>query len=241
MNSMGTHIRSYVSRAGNTTKGQKVALQELGHKWTIPYAPKLLDYAQYFSRCEQVVLEIGFGAGDATAQLAQTHTHTGYLGVEVYASGVGALLMKIEEKKLENLRIIQHDAVEVLTGMIMDESLDGVHVFFPDPWPKKRHHKRRLLQASIIQKIAQKLRVGGYFYMTTDWQEYAQEVLERVSAEVLFYNPHAGFSPTQVWRPKTRFQKKGEAASREIFEIYVVRCEKKTLDLDFCDLNSIKS
>ncbi len=224
METISRRIRSYVCRGGNTTKGQRQAFLQYADKWVIPYNPhQLLDFTQVFSRSAPITLEIGFGSGDATAQIAQNNPHHDYLGIEVYPSGVGRLLMRIEEKNIGNIRIIQHDVVEVLQHMIGNRSLDAVHVFFPDPWPKKRHHKRRLLQPNLLRQLAKKLKPGGYFYFVSDWEEYAQQVLETCERESLLENAYEGYAPAQSWRPKTRFQQKGEEARRGIFEIYFNR------------------
>lgn len=221
--SSARRIRSYVCRAGNTTKGQRQAFLSYADKWVIPYTERLLDYEKVFSRKAPVTLEIGFGAGDATALIAEENPHNNYLGVEVYPSGVGRLLMHIEERKITNIRIIRHDALEVLQHMIPDESLQAVHIFFPDPWPKKRHHKRRLLQEDPVRRLAEKLHPGGYFYFVSDWEDYAQQVLDICTRETLLQNPYSDYAPAQGWRPKTRFQQKGEDEGRHIFEIYFHR------------------
>lgn len=225
MDLVNRRIRSYVCRRGTTTKGQRRAFLDYAEKWILPYQNhNFLDFQQIFSDNRPVTLEIGFGAGDATAHIALANPDHGYIGVEVYPSGVGKLLMYIEELELTNIRIIQHDAVEVLRDMLAPKSLAGVHVFFPDPWPKKRHHKRRLLQPHFVHEIASRIQTGGYFYFVTDWQEYAQQVLEICQAEPLLKNPYQGFAPAQEWRPKTRFQMKGEDAQRQIFEVYMQHC-----------------
>lgn len=224
METISKRIRSYVCRTGNTTKAQRQAFLQYAEKWVINYNPhQLLDFTQIFSRHAPVTLEIGFGSGDATAQIAKANPQNDYLGVEVYPSGVGRLLMRIEEQQISNIRIIQHDVVEVLQEMIPDESLSAVHIFFPDPWPKKRHHKRRLLQPKLVHQLCEKIESGGYIYFVSDWQEYAQQVLETFEAENLLRNAYVGYAPSQGWRPKTRFEQKGEEAQREIFEIYFKR------------------
>lgn len=223
MNLANRRIRSYACRSGNVTKAQKQAFDSYAETWVLPYANRLLNFPEIFADHRPVTLEIGFGSGDATMQIARAHPERGYLGVEVYASGVGKLLMHIEEQGLSNLRIIQHDVVEVLENMIPEASLDAVHVFFPDPWPKKRHHKRRLLQPVFVHYLAQRMKSGAYFYFVTDWREYADQVLATCQEEPLFANAYQDFSPAQEWRPATRFEKKGCEAERDILEVYMLR------------------
>jgi tRNA (guanine-N7-)-methyltransferase len=171
-------IRSFVLRQGRLTPAQERAFASGWPAYGLEYQKETLDLNQTFGRAEtQKVLEIGFGMGDATAKIAQTLPEYDFLAVEVHAPGVGALLKLIQETDIDNIRIIQHDAVEVLNNMLADDSLDGVHIFFPDPWHKKRHNKRRLIQAEFIKLLSSKLKVGAYIHVATDWQEYAQLVL----------------------------------------------------------------
>ncbi len=202
-------IRSFVLRAGRMGSGQTRALQELGPRFVLPYAARPLDFAAVFGRQAPVVLEIGFGMGDATAAIAQRLPGTDFLGVEVHTPGVGALLRQIGERGLDNLRIVQHDAVEVLASMLPPASLAGVHIFFPDPWHKKRHHKRRLIQPPFVAAMAQRLEPGGYLHCATDWEPYAQQMLELLSAEPLLANTVAGFAPRPDYRPLTKFEARG--------------------------------
>jgi tRNA (guanine-N7-)-methyltransferase len=171
-------VRSFVLRAGRMGSGQQRALADLGPRFVVPYAPRLLDVPAVFGRQAPLVLEIGFGMGGATAQIAQRLPDIDFLGVEVHPPGVGALLRLIGEHGLANLRIVQHDAVEVLANMIAPASLAGIHVFFPDPWPKKRHHKRRLIQPGFVAALAGRLAPGGHLHCATDWEPYAQQMLE---------------------------------------------------------------
>ena len=175
-------IRSFVRRAGRTTNAQSRAMNELAPQFLIPFTHAALDWSVFEhtpdqDSCSQKILEIGFGMGESTAHIAQTRSRDLFLGIEVHDPGVGALLKKIGELQLRNLRLIQHDAVEVLEHMIAEESLDGVHIFFPDPWHKKRHHKRRLIQKDFLTLLVSRLKKGGYIHLATDWQHYAEQML----------------------------------------------------------------
>ena len=187
-------IRSFVRRTGRTTAGQARALAAHGATFILPFRQQLLDFPALFGREAPVVLEIGFGMGEATAQIATTLADTDFLCCEVHDPGVGALLKRIVDEGLQNIRIVQHDAVEVLQHMVPPASLAGVHVFFPDPWHKKRHHKRRLLKAPFVSLLASRLKPGGYVHVATDWGEYAEDVLQVMSAEAQLENTAAAFA-----------------------------------------------
>jgi tRNA (guanine-N7-)-methyltransferase len=203
-------IRSFVLRQGRLTAAQERAVETLLPEFGIPYAAEgRLDLGAAFGRTAPKILEIGFGMGGATAEIAQTNPDKDYLGIEVHTPGVGNLLKLVQEKGLTNLRVIQHDAVEVLRHMIPDASLDGVHIFFPDPWPKKRHHKRRLLQAEFVARLCEKLKPGGYLHFATDWEEYAQWALEVLQAEPRLANTAADYAPRPEYRPLTKFEQRG--------------------------------
>ena len=202
-------IRSFVLRQGRLSPAQARALDTLLPRFGVDYAPRALDFARTFGRRAPVVLEIGFGMGETTAAIAQAHPETDFLGVEVHAPGVGALLREVEARALTNVRIVRHDAVEVVAQMIPPDSLAGVHVYFPDPWPKKRHHKRRLLQPAFVRALAARLAPGGYLHAATDWEEYAQEILATFAAEPLLANTAEGFAPRPPWRPQTKFEVRG--------------------------------
>ena len=212
-------VRSYVLRAGRMGSGQLRALADLGPRFVVPYAPRPLDAPALFGRQAPLVLEIGFGMGAATAQIAQALPDVDFLGVEVHLPGVGALLRRIGEQGLANVRIVQHDAVEVLADMIAPASLAGIHVFFPDPWPKKRHHKRRLLKAPFVRALALRLADGGYLHAATDWQDYADEMLATFSAEPLLSNTAEGFASRPEWRPLTRFEARGLKLGHPVFDL----------------------
>lgn len=170
-----------------------------------------------------MIVEIGFGMGAATALIAQANPERNYLGLEVHRPGIGRLLWEIERRGLSNIRIIEHDAVEVMEGMIAPASLEGIHLFFPDPWPKKRHHKRRLIRRPFTDTLAERLRPGGYLYMVTDWEDYALWALSELSAAGSLENPYGGFAPPRDWRPETEFERKGLDKRHEVRELYFVR------------------
>ncbi|MDO9393813.1 MAG: tRNA (guanosine(46)-N7)-methyltransferase TrmB, partial [Methylotenera sp.] len=195
-------IRSFVLRQGRVTKGQAHALESGLPKFGISYAPEIIDLNAKFNRTEsKKILEIGFGMGETTAKIAQTLPECDFLAAEVHTPGVGALLKLIEELALTNIRIIQHDVVDVLQNMLKDASLDGVHIFFPDPWHKARHHKRRLIQAGFVKLLCTKLKVGGYLHVATDWQEYAEWVLEVLNAEPQLQNTAESYAEKPGYRP----------------------------------------
>lgn len=216
-------IRSYVLRAGRVTSGQARAIAALGDRFRIPFSPQPLDLAQAFGREAPTVLEIGFGMGDATAHIAGLLPQLNFLCCEVHAPGVGALLKRIGEASIDNIRIVQHDAVEVLEQMLTPGVLAGVHVFFPDPWHKKRHHKRRLIQPSLVEKLALKLAPGGYLHCATDWEPYAQQMLEVLSAQPLLGNTAAGYAPRPDYRPLTKFEKRGLKLGHGVWDLVFKR------------------
>ncbi|MDC7220394.1 MAG: tRNA (guanosine(46)-N7)-methyltransferase TrmB [Spirochaetales bacterium] len=216
-------IKSYVIRQGRMSQAQQQAYREQKEKWSLPYEEKALDFTETFPGLDQVVLEIGFGMGDATHQIAFENRDKGYIGVEVHKPGVGKLLDQITKRELTNIRIIEHDACEVVDRMISPASLAGVHIFFPDPWPKKKHHKRRLIQEPFVTELAKRLKPGGYFYAATDWDDYADQMLEVLSANSLLENGFSGFADHQSWRPLTNFEQKGLKKSHEIHEVFFVK------------------
>jgi tRNA (guanine-N7-)-methyltransferase len=216
-------VKSFVLRAGRMGTGQARALEDLGPRFLIPYSTRPLDLVATFGRAAPKVLEIGFGMGDSTATIAASQPGTDYLGVEVHTPGVGALLKRIGEGNLNNLRIVQHDAVEVLDHMILDGSLDGIHIFFPDPWPKKRHHKRRLIQPGFVAKLVRKLKPGGYLHLATDWEDYAGQMLEVLSGEVDLANTATDFSPRPDYRPLTKFEKRGLRLGHGVWDLIFTR------------------
>jgi tRNA (guanine-N7-)-methyltransferase len=196
---------------------------ESGVSFLVPYSDKLVDFSRCFGNTFPVTVEIGFGMGKATAEIAAANTNHNYLGIEVFKAGIGKLLWEIEQRSLSNIRIIEHDAVEVVEKMIPPSSVAAFHIFFPDPWPKKRHHKRRLIQLPFAELLASRLVDGGYIYMVSDWEDYVQEALGIFSQIPRLFNPHNGnFAPGQSWRPRTKFEQKGLAEKRLIKEIYVM-------------------
>jgi tRNA (guanine-N7-)-methyltransferase len=199
--------------------GQLRALEEYGPRFLLHYTDHVLDLDDVFGRIAPRILEIGFGMGGATAAIALANPETDYLGVEVHTPGVGALLKQIGELGLENLRIIQHDAVEVLQHMIPDASLDGVHIFFPDPWHKKRHHKRRLVQPDFVALLVRKLRHGGYLHLATDWADYAQQMQSVLAANPDLVNTAAGFAPRPEYRPLTKFEQRGVRLGHGVWDL----------------------
>ena len=178
-------------------------------RFGVPFSREIAPLEAIFGRNAPKILEIGFGMGETTARIAAEHPENDYLGIEVHTPGVGALLKRIDEQALTNVRIIQHDAVEVVTEMLAPGSLAGIHVFFPDPWPKKRHHKRRLIQPAFAELLATRLAPGGYLHAATDWQEYAEHILATLSAVEALENPHGGFAVRPEARPETKFEQRG--------------------------------
>jgi tRNA (guanine-N7-)-methyltransferase len=216
-------IRSFVLRQGRMSNAQTRALETLLPRWGIPYQESLLDLDTAFGRAAPKILEIGFGMGDSTASIATAHPQNDYLGIEVHGPGVGSLLNQIEALGLTNLRVIQHDAVEVLKHMIAPASLDGVHIFFPDPWHKKKHHKRRLIQPELVALLCEKLKPGGYLHAATDWQEYAEHILAVLAAEPRLVNTAADYAPKPDYRPLTKFEQRGIKLGHGVWDIVFSR------------------
>jgi len=213
-------LKSYCLRTGRFTDAQKKAYETSGPKYMIPFREGPLDFEKTFNNKNPVILEIGFGMGLATADMAHNNPGNNYLGVEVHKPGIGRLLWEIEKRSLSNIRIIEYDAVFVVEKMTADASLDAVYVFFPDPWPKKRHHKRRLIRRPFTDLLAQKLKGGGFIYMVTDWEDYANFALAELGATPLLKNRYESFAEPQSWRPKTKFELRGISQDNKIFELY---------------------
>jgi tRNA (guanine-N7-)-methyltransferase len=203
------HIRSYVLRQGRVSPAQQRACETLLPRFGIAYTAQTLNLEQAFGRSAPKILEIGFGMGDSTATIALAHPENDYLALEVHTPGVGNLLKLIDSQQIPNIRIIQHDAVEVLRDMIAANTLDGVHIFFPDPWHKARHNKRRLIQAPFIAQLATKLKPGGYIHVATDWQDYAEQALAVLTGEPLLENTAEGYALRPDYRPLTKFEQRG--------------------------------
>jgi len=205
----GEHIRSFVLRQGRVSNAQRRHYDEDMPRWGVPYRPMLLDLDATFGRSAPKLLEIGFGMGETLAATAAAHPQNDYLGIEVHTPGVGSLLKEIEARGLNNLRIIQHDAVDVLRDMIAPGVLAAAHIFFPDPWPKKRQQKRRLIQAPFVQLLASRLGVGGTLHCATDWEEYAEQMLCVLAAEASLKNTVAAYATRPESRPQTKFESRG--------------------------------
>lgn len=217
------HIRSFVLRQGRVSNAQQRYYDEGMPRWGIPYAVAPLDFAASFGRTAPTILEIGCGMGETTAAIAAAHPQHNFIGIEVHAPGVGSLLKEIATRELSNLRVIRHDAVEVLRDMIPPASLTGIHIYFPDPWPKKRHHKRRLIQPPLVHELALRLIPGGYLHCATDWEEYAYQMLEVLSAEPLLRNSAQGFAPRPAWRPQTKFETRGLRLGHGVWDVVFLR------------------
>ena len=210
-------IRSFVLRQGRMSPAQQRACEELLPRYGVP-AHVPLDWDAVFGRSAPVVLEIGFGMGETTAAIAAAQPDVDFLGVDMHLPGVGALLRRLEAAGLTNVRISRSDAVEMVE-MIQPASLAGIHVYFPDPWPKKRHHKRRLLKPPFVHSLAARLRPGGYLHVATDWEPYADEILAVLSAEPSLANTCEGFAPRPPWRPLTKFEQRGMARGHAVFDV----------------------
>ncbi len=212
-------IKSFVRRAGRTTTGQAKAFAELGPQFVLPYAASPLNAPAAFGRDAPLVLEIGFGMGEATAHIAGVRPSDNFLCCEVHEPGVGALLKRIGEQGLTNIRILAHDAVEVIDHMLPQASLDGVHVFFPDPWHKLKHNKRRLLQPPLVAKLAARLKPGGYLHCATDWQPYAEQMLQVLGDEPLLVNTAVDYAPKPDYRPLTKFENRGIRLGHGVWDL----------------------
>ncbi len=216
-------IRSFVRRAGRTTIGQARAFETLGPRFLLPYTGASLDLAQAFGRQADTILEIGFGMGEATAHIAGLMPQKNFLCCEVHEPGVGALLKRIGEQDLTNVRIVQHDAVEVVDHMLAPATLAGIHIFFHDPWHKLRHHKRRLIQPPLVARLASRLAPGGYVHCATDWEPYAQQMLQVLSGEALLANTAEGFAPLPHYRPLTKFENRGLKLGHGVCDLVFMR------------------
>ena len=212
-------IRSFVRREGRLTAGQQRALDELYPRYGVDWSGGRIDLAAGFGQSAPLVLDIGFGDGDALAAMAAAHPDRNYLGVEVYRTGTGRLLRRIESEGLANLRVLIADASELLRDGLAPESLAGVQLFFPDPWTKKRHHKRRIVQADWLARVADRLQPGGFLHMATDWADYAEWMRSLSDAEPRLENPHGGYAPDPGDRPETRFERRGRRKGHEVFDL----------------------
>jgi tRNA (guanine-N7-)-methyltransferase len=213
------HIRSFVLRQGRVSNAQLRYHDEGMPRWGIPYRPALFDFGATFPAPAPVILEIGCGMGETTANIAAAQPDKNFVGIEVHTPGVGSLLKEIATREISNLRVIQHDAVEVVRDMIAPGTLAGIHVFFPDPWPKKRHQKRRLIQPGFVRELARRLAPKGYIHCATDWEEYAQQMLEVLSGEPLLQNAADGFAPRPDYRPQTKFETRGLRLGHGVWDV----------------------
>ncbi len=214
-------VRSYVSRKKRLTNLQQRALEAYREHYCFTFNPQGNRELESYLRSAPAVLEIGFGMGEVTAEIAEAHRDINYLGIEVFEPGIGKLLHEIAHRDLQNLKILAHDAVEVIDCMIPEHSLEGVHIFFPDPWPKKRHHKRRLIQEPFVEKLIPLLKPGGYLYSVTDWEDYAHQILGVFSSFDELVNPFESFAEPLPWRPTSKFEQKGVHKNHAIWEIFV--------------------
>ena len=213
-------VKSYVLRAGRTGPGQQRAYEQFGPRFLLNHsATQQLDPTAVFGRSAPLIMEIGFGMGGATAQIAQVRPGDNFLCCEVHEPGVGALLKLCGEQGIQNIRIFRHDAVEVLDHMLPEQSLDGVHIFFPDPWHKSRHHKRRLIQTPFVNRLARHLKPGGYLHLATDWQPYAEQMLQVLSAEPMLTNTAESYAPQPDYRPLTKFENRGLKLGHGVWDL----------------------
>lgn len=223
-------IRSFVLRQGRLSPGQARAVDMLGPQYVLPYkADAVLNMAKIFERDAPTIVEIGFGMGNTTADIAQQLSDKNFIGIEVHTPGVGSLLKMIAERNLTNLRLIQHDAVEVLRDNVTDASLAGLHIFFPDPWPKKRHHKRRLIQPAFVTLLVQKLQTQGYIHLATDWQPYAEHMLEVLQAEPQLVSTKStastasDYAARPLYRTESNFERKGLAKGHGVWDLVFIK------------------
>jgi tRNA (guanine-N7-)-methyltransferase len=212
-------IRSFVLRQGRVSNAQRRAHETLMPKYGIPFADNPLDLDPIFCRNAPRFLEIGFGMGETTAAIARAHPQYDYLAIDVHTPGVGSLLKQLDESGLTNVRIVQHDAVEVLQRMLPSDCLDGVHIFFPDPWPKARHHKRRLIQPEFIKLVCRHLKCGGYIHIATDWENYASQILEVLRSEPQLANTAIEDAPRPEYRPLTKFEQRGLRLGHGVWDL----------------------
>lgn len=213
-------IRSYILRQGRITAAQTKAIQENFQKYAVIFENKLTNFSDLFkNKNSELILEIGFGMGTSTAEIAKSNLNKNYIAIEVHSPGVGNLLKLIQEKDIPNLKIIQHDAVEVLNSMIKNESFDGIHIFFPDPWPKKKHHKRRLIQSNLLKLIAQKIKKSGYLHIATDWEDYALWIIDLLDKEELLQKTSNDFFKKPDYRPLTKYENRGIKLGYKVWDM----------------------
>jgi tRNA (guanine-N7-)-methyltransferase len=214
-------VRSYVLRGGRVTEGQKRALEELWPVYGIPEGRAALDMQELFGNGRPVIVEIGFGNGEATWSMAEAHPEENFLGIEVHRAGVGRLMLALEQHGIGNVRIACADAVDFICNRVAPASLDGVRIYFPDPWPKKRHHKRRLIQPAFTKLLASRMKEGAILHLATDWEPYAEHMLEVLAAAPEFENLSAGggSAPRPEWRPRTKYEQRGKRLGHRVFDL----------------------
>ena len=213
-------IRSYILRQGRITAAQTKAIQENLKKHAIVFENQLVNFNDVFKNSSrELILEIGFGMGASTAEIAKANPNKNYLAIEVHSPGVGNLIKLIQENHIFNLKIIQHDAVEVLNAMIKNDSLDGIHIFFPDPWPKKRHHKRRLIQENFLKLMVQKIKQSGYLHIATDWEDYALWIIDLLDKEILLQKTSVDFFEKPDYRPLTKYENRGIKLGYKVWDM----------------------
>ena len=213
-------IRSYILRQGRITAAQTKAIQENLKKHEIIFENQLVNFNDVFKNSSrELILEIGFGMGTSTAEIAKANPNKNYLAIEVHSPGVGNLIKLVQENHIFNLKIIQHDAVEVLNAMIKNDSLDGIHIFFPDPWPKKRHHKRRLIQENFLKLMAQKIKQSGYLHIATDWEDYALWIIDLLDKETLLQKTSEDFFEKPDYRPLTKYENRGIKLGYKVWDM----------------------
>jgi len=212
-------IRSFVKREGKLTKGQQNAIDALWPLYGVDLHNQLLDLSSLFSRVAPTVLEIGFGNGLSLADMAEAYPNTNFLGVEVHRPGVGSLLVQVKKRGLDNVRVSHDDAVSVLEQQIPDGSLERVQIFFPDPWHKKRHHKRRLIQSKFVAMLVKKLNAHGRIHVATDWENYAEHILDMLSANAELKNTTNGYSPKPGYRPDTKYEERGIRLGHGVWDL----------------------
>ncbi len=213
-------IRSYILRQGRITAAQTKAIQENLKKHAIVFENQLVNFNDVFKNSSrELILEIGFGMGTSTAEIAKANPNKNYLAIEVHSPGVGNLIKLVQENHIFNLKIIQHDAVEVLNAMTKNDSLDGIHIFFPDPWPKKRHHKRRLIQENFLKLMAQKIKQSGYLHIATDWEDYALWIIDLLDKETLLQKTSEDFFEKPDYRPLTKYENRGIKLGYKVWDM----------------------
>lgn len=217
------NIKSFVLRQGHMTAAQQRAIDTQWSKFGVDYRPHKIDLNSTFQRTAPKILEIGFGMGTATATIAQRLPEVDFLAIDVHGPGVGNLLKLIQEENISNIRVMRHDAVEVVNTMLDSDSVHGIHIFFPDPWQKKRHHKRRLIQRPFIEQLLPKLESNGYIHLATDWEEYAEQMLEVLSSFDELNNTADDFAPKPTYRPETKFESRGKRLGHGVWDLLFVK------------------